>query len=178
MQTIPNALTLITLLVFASACGAETPTREWTPEDHGYPVRNDLPTTQQAPPAEDDEEPSVRAARALWTVSCAGCHGRGGRGDGSSKPPGAQVADLTRSEWQSSRTDAQIAQVIRDGKGMMPAFGDKIVAAGIDALVAHVRSFAAPAEPPTAPAVAPAPAPTAPAATPAGEQAAAVDGEP
>lgn len=174
MQTIPNCFTLVTLntlLVFATACAPDKPAREWTPEDHGHPIRDDLPTPEQAPQPEDDEDPHVRAARALWTVSCASCHGREGRGDGPSRPPGAQVADLTRSEWQKSRSDAAIAHVIREGKGMMPAFGDKLVDAGIDALVAYVRSLAAPepaqtadakpqapAEEPGAPAAAPTPA--------------------
>ncbi len=86
---------------------------------------------------------SMRAARALWAVTCAGCHGREGRGDGEERPPGAQLPDFTQVAWQQSRTDTQLAQVIRDGKNMMPPFGKRVRPEGIEVLVRYVRTFAA-----------------------------------
>lgn len=92
-------------------------------------------------PQEDGVDPMVRAAQALWNVSCAGCHGREGRGDGVSRPPGATLPDLAASAWQDARTDDAIAKAIHDGRGMMPEFGSKMHAEAIRALVTHVRSL-------------------------------------
>jgi mono/diheme cytochrome c family protein len=91
--------------------------------------------------AADPETAQRRAAQALWRVSCAGCHGPVGRGGGAELPPGAQVPNLADPAWQAKRSDEELAGVIREGRGMMPAFGDRIRPGGIDALVAHVRSL-------------------------------------
>lgn len=140
---------LITFLIAAlgCACGDAKPKREWRPEDHGQPAR---PDSDREPAAADDrpaEDPTVRAARALWNTSCAGCHARDGRGGGPSLPPGAKVPDLTAPELQASRTDEQLAAVIRDGRNMMPGFSAQLNAEGVRALVAHVRRLAAPPQP-------------------------------
>lgn len=74
-------------------------------------------------------------------MRCAQCHGEAGRGDGSGKPPGAALPDFTSASFQSARTDAQLGEVIAKGRGLMPAFGDQITQAGIDALVAHIRKL-------------------------------------
>lgn len=78
---------------------------------------------------------------ALWNVSCAGCHGRGGRGDGPTPPPGAQMPDMTSPDFQRARTDAQLAQAIMEGRNMMPAFGQQLSPKAVSALVTHVRAF-------------------------------------
>ena len=79
-------------------------------------------------------------------------------------PPGAKVPDLTVPELQSNRTDEQLAAAIRDGRNMMPAFGTQLNPEGVRALVAHIRSFAAPkpAPKPAQPAAAPEAAPPSP----------------
>ena len=135
---------LALLVVFAAACGGDPPPkREWTPADHGQPANPDesMIATDRVVPGED---PAARAARALWTATCAGCHGRDGRGQGESRPPGAQIADFTGKEWQASRSDDALALAIHEGRGMMPAFGKQINPQGIDALVRHVRRFGEP----------------------------------
>ena len=131
-----------TLLGFALvACGSPAPLREWTPDDHGQPAGDDsVDDTAQAPEA-DGVDPMVRAAQALWNVSCAGCHGREGRGDGISRPPGATLPDFTASAWQDARSDEAIAKAIHDGRGMMPEFGSKMHDEAISALVKHVRTL-------------------------------------
>ena len=150
------------------ACDSSTPLREWTPDDHGQPLRADpsrVPSAAEPESATGDT--SARAARTLWSAVCGKCHGVGGKGDGTARPPGATLADLSDPAWHAQRTDAQITQAIREGRGMMPAFGKQLRPDGIDALVKHIRTLAPSAEPstptPKKDAAAPdAPAPTAP----------------
>jgi mono/diheme cytochrome c family protein len=142
----PIAFTLVAALALGACAGDPAPEREWTPEDHGHPRMADparMPGGAQgaAEPSDTGEAPELRAARALFNVSCAGCHGRDGRGEGPKRPPGAQVPDMTATSFQSARTDAQLAQVIAKGRDLMPAFEDKINADGIKALVAFVRTL-------------------------------------
>jgi mono/diheme cytochrome c family protein len=135
----------LTLLLAVGACGGgEAPSREWTPADHGQPSADDMRSPEpEATPPGAAEDPNARAARALWNATCASCHGRDGRGQGSAPPPGARMPDFATAEWQGSRSDAQLGQVIREGRGMMPAFGKQVNEQGIAALVQHIRSFGA-----------------------------------
>ncbi len=115
--------------------------REWRPEDHQQPTMGNVDPTRvpKTDTANEDDNPELRVARALWTVSCAGCHGTMGHGDGPSKPPNARVADLSEQQWQHTHTDAQIAKSIVSGRGMMPAFGDQLGQEGVKTLVRYVR---------------------------------------
>jgi mono/diheme cytochrome c family protein len=89
------------------------------------------------------EDIRVRAAAALWSTRCATCHGADGRGDGPGRPPGAPMPDFTQPSFHAERTDAQLAQVIANGRGLMPGFGDQFTDAGLAALVEHVRGLRA-----------------------------------
>jgi mono/diheme cytochrome c family protein len=132
------------LLIACSACkGEPAPKREWTPADHGQPAAPDDENIPEQPSAlAPGEDPEARAARALWNATCAGCHGRDGRGQGESRPPVARIPDFTAAEWQESRSDAALSQTIADGRGMMPPFGKQINPQGVAALVRHIRRFA------------------------------------
>jgi mono/diheme cytochrome c family protein len=77
---------------------------------------------------------------ALYKTNCTTCHGATGAGDTpagkmmKAKPlGGADVQKLT---------DAQLTTIITNGKEKMPAFGKKLSADDIKALVAFVRTFA------------------------------------
>jgi mono/diheme cytochrome c family protein len=81
-------------------------------------------------------------AAAEFAGKCAMCHGKAGAGDGAAsaamnpKPP-----DFTAAEYQESRSDEEIAEAIKTGKGMMPAYGEKLSAEAIDGLVAYIRTL-------------------------------------
>lgn len=136
MRTLALGFGVAALLV---ACdGRRGELREWTPEDH-QPPPSVAPQGQAAP--QETGDPKVRAAQALWTMRCASCHGPTGAGDGDGRPPGAAIPDMTTAAFHEARTDAQIAEVIEKGRGLMPAFGDQLSAQGIEALVNHVRSL-------------------------------------
>jgi mono/diheme cytochrome c family protein len=127
----------VVLLSFVG-CGRDRETREWRPEDHQLPSSG---TTEEQGPAEPADLSA--AAAALYRASCAGCHGVTGQGGGTAAPPGASIPDLTAPSVQDALSDEEMARVIRDGRGMMPAFGAQINDRGIAALVAHVRTVRA-----------------------------------
>jgi mono/diheme cytochrome c family protein len=83
-----------------------------------------------------------RDGQRLYQQLCATCHGQEGRGDGpaavafSPRPP-----DLTSPVFQSSRTDEQLAEVLRRGKGQMPSFGSQLSDAERAAVIRYVRQL-------------------------------------
>ncbi|MFI5308154.1 MAG: c-type cytochrome [Polyangiales bacterium] len=138
---------VIAIVSLLCACNEPAPEREWTPADHAQPAQAQPGPDPASEEAAGESEPgggTERASRALWAVTCAGCHGRDGRGHGEAIPPGAQLPDFTSEAFQHSRSDAQLAQVIRDGKGMMPPFVKKLSEEGVAALVQRVRAFEVP----------------------------------
>ncbi len=80
------------------------------------------------------------AGAAVYKSKCQTCHGP----DGAGSPVGKslKVADL-RSAAVQSRPDAELTQVISDGKNNMPGFKGTISDDEITAVLAHVRTFAA-----------------------------------
>jgi mono/diheme cytochrome c family protein len=55
-----------------------------------------------------------------WKNQCVRCHGELGNGDGIQ--PGVHPPDLGDPQVQASLSDLQIAEIIRGGRGVMPAF--------------------------------------------------------
>jgi cytochrome c553 len=131
---------LLALALLGACDSRKTPTRVWQPSDHGQPAQED--PSRVAAPAEPEEGGTDRAAAALFNVSCAGCHGRDGKGLGAQRPPGGQLPDFTVRAFQAQRSDAQLADVIRKGRGLMPPFGKQVNDQGIAALVSYIRKFA------------------------------------
>lgn len=80
-------------------------------------------------------------ARHLFDSACATCHGRDGRGGvpaAEGRPPPRNFVDPA---FQESRTDAELKQAIRSGKGTMPPFGALFDDEQLTLLVGHVRGF-------------------------------------
>lgn len=147
------------LLLAALGCG-EPPlpeAGEWTAADHVQPARAQASTTQAAPRSERSADP-LAAAAALWTVTCASCHGRAGLGDGPAAP--GPLVSFASPEWQRANDDATIAQVITQGRNAMPAFGETIQPSGVQALVALIRRFGGDRPATPAPTANPGPEPT------------------
>ena len=74
---------------------------------------------------------------ALWGRHCASCHGKDGSGN-TTMGKKLGVKDYTKSQ---SFSDAEAANVIKNGKGKMKAYKDKLSDADVRALVAWVRSL-------------------------------------
>jgi mono/diheme cytochrome c family protein len=75
-------------------------------------------------------------AGALWTQHCASCHGKDGSGN-TMMGKKLGVKDFTKE--QSS--EAEATNVIKNGKGNMTGYKDKLSDADVKALVAYVRSL-------------------------------------
>ena len=76
-------------------------------------------------------------AAALWGQHCASCHGKDGSGN-TMMGKKLGVKDYTKAQGFS---DAEAANVIKNGKGKMKGYKDKLSDADMKALVAYVRSL-------------------------------------
>jgi cytochrome c6 len=76
----------------------------------------------------------------VYKSKCQTCHGPDGGGTAVGKS--LKVADLRSADVQS-KSDAELTQVISDGKNNMPGFKGTITDDEIQAVLAHVRTFAA-----------------------------------
>src|SRR6266436_6341412 len=82
--------------------------------------------------------PDGAASSATFRTKCAMCHGPDG--SGSEVGRSMNVPDL-RSPVVQKLPDAQLAQVIANGKGGMPSFKNSLSEQQIHALLAHIRSL-------------------------------------
>jgi cytochrome c6 len=76
-------------------------------------------------------------AGALWAQHCASCHGKDGSGN-TAMGKKLGVKDYSKDQGFS---DAEAINIIKNGKGKMKAYKDKLSDADIKALVAYVRSL-------------------------------------
>ncbi len=135
------AIALTALLV--ASCGRKT---ESTSADANSPVPT--PATTPAPAPESSgavaatDAPAGDPGTQVFRQRCVLCHGAEGRGDGiggkALKPPPRNFHDQA---YMSTRTDAQLSEVIHNGKGAMPKWGGVLTEAEIAAVLAHVREL-------------------------------------
>jgi mono/diheme cytochrome c family protein len=85
-----------------------------------------------------DPGPDSEASTATFRTKCAMCHGQDGGGSEVGKS--MNVPDL-RSPAVQKLPDAQLAQVIANGRDGMPSFKNSISEDQIHALVVHIRSL-------------------------------------
>ena len=76
-------------------------------------------------------------AGALWAQNCASCHGK----DGSGTTTMGKKLGLKDYTKEQSFSDAEAANVIKNGKGKMKGYKDKLSDADVKASVAYVRSL-------------------------------------
>src|SRR5580692_8106648 len=82
--------------------------------------------------------PDSAATSATFRTKCAMCHGPDGSGSAVGKS--LNVPDLRSPEVQKV-PDAQLAQIISDGKGGMPPFKSSLSEDQIHSLVSYVHSL-------------------------------------
>jgi mono/diheme cytochrome c family protein len=86
---------------------------------------------------------TLALGRELYQENCASCHGELGQGDGADAASlSTPATDFTDQEWMSTRSAAQLFEVISAGSGAdMPAFEDKLVENERWALAETLRAF-------------------------------------
>ena len=135
---------LLVLLVWAVGCGRSRSagTETGTTRTPGAPAAATPGGGTEAPADSSAVAVAALGAR-IYARHCALCHGAGGRGDGDAaagmKP---KPRDHTDSAYMGSRTDAQLLQLIHDGKGNMPAWKRVLTEREMRAVLVHVRSLA------------------------------------
>jgi cytochrome c6 len=82
--------------------------------------------------------PDGAASSATFRTKCAMCHGQDGAGSEVGKS--MNVPDL-RSQAVQKLPDAELAQIISNGKGGMPSFKNSLSDAQIHSLVAYIHSL-------------------------------------
>ncbi|HEV2730112.1 MAG TPA: cytochrome c [Terriglobales bacterium] len=73
-----------------------------------------------------------------YKTNCVSCHAADGRGSAVGKS--LHAADFHSPQVQQ-QSDAQLADVVTHGRGNMPAFGNSLSKAQIDALVQYIRTL-------------------------------------
>ena len=86
-----------------------------------------------------DNSQDSAASSSTFKTKCAMCHGPDGGGSQVGKT--LNVPDL-RSPAVQKLSDAELAQIISDGKGGMPSFKGSLSEDQIHGLVTYIRSFA------------------------------------
>jgi len=76
-------------------------------------------------------------AAALWVQNCASCHGKDGSGN-TTMGKKLGLKDFTK---EQAFSDPEATNVIKNGKGNMKGYKDKLSDADVKALVAYVRSL-------------------------------------
>jgi cytochrome c6 len=74
----------------------------------------------------------------LFKSKCAACHGADGTGSATGKKMGAH--DFTTVEVQKM-SDAELNDVITNGKNKMPKYADKLKPEEVKGLVAYIRTL-------------------------------------
>ena len=83
-------------------------------------------------------------AAALFAQACAKCHAADGSGGLPTVVNGPRPIDLTATEWQRARSDAEVIGTIRTGRGAMPPFADVLTSEQITALGSYIRTLKRP----------------------------------
>jgi mono/diheme cytochrome c family protein len=143
------ALVAIALVAAAAAgCGGGKAESGSTSSGATSPGSATAQPTPVPAPAETASSPPGPAGAAadlgaqVFAKRCALCHGAGGHGDGvASKGLNPKPRNFHDVAYMSTRTDAQLSEVIHKGKGVMPRWEGQLSEAEIQAVLKHVRSL-------------------------------------
>jgi cytochrome c6 len=79
-------------------------------------------------------------AASLYDKSCASCHGKDGSGT-TKMGKKTKAKDYRDAKVQASFTDAEGIKVIKDGKGKMKGYKNRLADADCKALMDYIRAF-------------------------------------
>jgi cytochrome c5 len=138
------------LLVFAATthallvgCGGKS--------QESNPISDTTSTSTTTPPVNTTPSDTTALANMdpvalgdkVYRERCALCHGPEGKGDGPAAAGlNPKPRNHTDGSYMNTRTDEELLEVIRHGKGGMPAWGGVLSETEIQAVLKHVRSLA------------------------------------
>jgi len=117
----------------------------WAQKDQPSAKASENKTSQEAGAKGNTVKPSpesITKGKKLYGFDCEMCHGKNGDGKGDMASDMKNVTDFTNPDALKNRTDSELFNVIRKGKGEMPAEGDRAKDADIWNLVNYIRSLA------------------------------------
>lgn len=85
----------------------------------------------------------IENGKNIYGKKCVFCHGQGGNGDGpvaASLP--TKPGNFADKEKMSQRSDAELKEIILNGKPPMPSFKGQLSDTDIDDIIAYIRTFA------------------------------------
>jgi mono/diheme cytochrome c family protein len=86
---------------------------------------------------------SIAKGKRLYGIDCAMCHGKDGDGKGDlAGDMNLKLMDFHNPDALKDATDGEIFYVIKNGKGQMPAEGDRATHEEVWNLVNYIRSLA------------------------------------
>jgi len=100
-----------------------------------------LPAVMMARPQQGASQTDAQEADETFQARCSTCHAE--HGEGSDVGASLNVPDLRSAEVQRNN-DSQLRQIIKNGRGNMPAFGRDFSDRQIDRILQLIRSFASP----------------------------------
>ena len=114
-----------------------------TSNTSGSTSTEQTPTAQPAADTGAVAADPVAAGKQVYLARCALCHGPEGKGDGpASAALNPKPRNHTDGTYMNSRTDEQLLQVIRNGKGGMPAWKAVLSEQEIQSVLKYVRTLA------------------------------------
>lgn len=142
-------ITLLSVLFLAALSAA--------PQDAQKTAQASAPPEFKIPPEAVKEVNPVKPTpeslahgKKQYGYDCAMCHGADGSGKGDIGDFKVQPADYRDAKSLKDRTDGELFYIIKNGKGEMPAEGDRATANQVWDMVNYVRSLAK-KEPPAKP---------------------------
>jgi mono/diheme cytochrome c family protein len=132
----------------AAGCGGGKAASESTPSSTASPGSATAQPAVIPTPADSIPPPAGPAGAAgdlgavVFAKRCALCHGPDGHGDGvASKGLNPKPRNFHDVAYMSTRTDAQLSEVIHKGKGVMPRWEGQLSETEIQAVLKHVRAL-------------------------------------
>ncbi|WP_158291361.1 cytochrome c [Desulfosporosinus sp. Sb-LF] len=123
---------LVGTVAIVSGCGSQTPAPTPAPPPAPQvqsPTTQTAPTTGQTPASSTSTTTTAASGKDVYDQKCAGCHGAGGAG--------GSAAALNK----ESRTQAQVYEVVKKGKGSMPAYANMLSDAEMQAVSQYVAGL-------------------------------------
>jgi mono/diheme cytochrome c family protein len=137
----PVVLAAVLLVAFcASAQDTEKPAQASAPTEYKIPPE----AVKQINPVKPTPESLARGKKSFG-LDCAMCHGTDGDGKGElADAPDMKLhmLDYRDPKALKDKTDGELAYIIKNGKGQMPAEGDRAQGDRLWDLVNYVRSLA------------------------------------